>query len=83
MQDNILSQEEVIALLESGAERVECEAIFRQWKYTRRGYITRRIDPPNEVIYEFSRIEEGKTEIQQVFFPGLNPCTLYRLQMFY
>lgn len=74
MQDDILSQEEVIAFLDAGAERVVCDAIFRQWKYTRRGYITR-----HQTTYRFTfMIDDDVSETMQVFLPGLNPCTLYR-----
>jgi hypothetical protein len=79
MTDNTLSQNEVIAFLEAGVERVECVALFAKWKYPRPGYITRDLSNI-QTSYRFTYTnDKGKSEYRQVFFHGFNPCTLYRV----
>jgi len=80
-EEGELTQEEVIARLTGGADRVECAAQFRQWKNARQGYVTRDPSRPGETAtYRFTFVNaKGKSEWRQVFFPGFNQCQLYRV----
>ena len=72
-----LSEAYVVALLAADPEaRVPCAARFARWKSPRPGCIVLS----ERQTYLFHYVDaKGALHWRHVFFPGFNPCTLYRL----
>jgi len=75
-----LSEAEVVGAIDASPfRRVFCKAQFEEWDAPQPGYVARAYgDVTTIYAFHYTDAKLGATR-RQLFFPGFNPCTLYRL----